>query len=188
MNVDLLPFCGASPKRAYFARPVTAGEFTYATDGVIILRVPRGDAEPTKDLPEIALEKPFEGIEAAGFEPLLTKRKLPAAPEPKKVECYACEGSKTEHGCPNCTCPCERCGGTGEVTDIDEKVSTTVRGVTFDLRYVLLMLSLPGVEVATKADKDKPLLFRFDGGIGALMPMRNKTDKHTEIETKRVAA
>ncbi len=49
--IDLKPFCGDNDIRYYLNEPFSEGEFTYATNGHILIRVPRRD-----DVPEVSVD------------------------------------------------------------------------------------------------------------------------------------
>lgn len=175
-KIDLSKFCGNDMTREYLSKPFSVGQFTYATNGHVMLRVPRRPdaAEQTIDA---KWDAPFAALDKTTFSPLALD--LPKARA--EMECSACEGEGREHECSDCEHECPDCHGTGK-EDGERRVTTTVRGHTYQLRYVRMMLSLPGVEVADATEAVKPLIFRFDGGIGAVMPTRGKMDEHMETE------
>lgn len=177
-EIDLKPFCGTDETRPYLCVPFSHGDFSYATNGHIMVRIPRsGDLpEQTKNI-ATNWDAPFEGFEAATFSPVKVNLPPPIA----DVECESCEGRGQEHDCPDCECICPECEGSG-LESADHGISTTIRGHTYALRYVRLMLSLPGVILADNTDAKKPLLFRFDGGIGALMPRNVPAAKQVDVE------
>ena len=172
---ELKSFCGSEitePFREYLHAPFSRGDFTFATDGKIMVRVSRVRSI-TAEAKEIKhLYRPLEGLQGAEF------RVLPRAilPEVRTEECDVCEGRGTLHDCPDCECGCEKCNGTG---DQNEKISVAVDGVPFALRYIKKLLALPHIAVA-KAEFEKPLLFQFLGGVGSLMPLRAAYDRHFE--------
>ena len=182
MNIDLQQFCGADETRPYLMKPFSLGEFSYATNGHILVRVARleGVDPPAKTFNP---EKPLEGIEAASF--AAPYFKLPA--EPEDTECEDCDGRGCEHECPECHCICRACAGTGSQA-AEGDYSTTYEGVNFALRYVRKMLALPGIEIAKPRTADAPLLFRFEGGVGAVMPQRGESANHIEVFKRPVSA
>jgi hypothetical protein len=180
LNLEALQqFCSTEWSRPYLHKPFSVGGFTYAADGRTLLRVARlADAgEPTKIL---NWDKPLNGIEVATFSPLLHKP-LPKIAAAQEVTCGGCNGSGRDHDCPVCDCKCEVCGG-AKIEKVEPKVSTTVRGNIFNLLYLARILALPSVEFADKTTDRAPLLFRFTGGVGALMPMTRKFPEHVDIE------
>ncbi len=144
-----------------------------------MVRVPR-----CPDVPELPADVPLKdpnrvllGIDAAEYV-ALPPFTLPEAPEYDQ-ECDACDGRGSKHDCPDCSCNCPDCSGTGWL-DPERKISTEVEGAFFNLIYVRKMLGLPGLQIAPSKD-GKPMYFRFDGGCGALMPRRVRCAEHVEI-------
>lgn len=174
--IDLSIFCGRDESRPYLLQPFSFGEFSYATNGHVMVRVPR--------LPDVAeqtqkgkWDAPFEGLEQAAFSaPKFTLPKQPA----QDTECEACDGRGFEHDCPDCECTCSACDGSGSEA-AEANVSTSYEGAVFALRYVRRVLALPGIELAHVKASDAPLFFRFDGGAGALMPMRGESANHINV-------
>lgn len=185
--IDLQQFCAGLDDRPHLRRPFTKGDYTYATDGRIMVRVP-ADAAPFDpcDRADIPVEPPFVKLAEATFAKV-EHGTLPLLPGDKQEECDDCDGRGHEHECPNCECKCDSCGGSGEQT-VRPKISTEIAGCTINLRYALMMLALPGVEVAQNGKKGDPLLFRFDVGVGVVMPIRGQYSEHVEIERAPVAA
>src|ERR1041385_6499269 len=145
IKMDLTKFCAADPFRSYLSKPFSHGKFTYATNGHIIVRVARRE-----DVPEIEQQgnwnKPFEGMEDTKFSPLATVSPLPSVPQTVEDDCTACDGRGHEHECPDCSCTCEECGGTGRCAE-EPRITVSLRGGTFQLKYALMMLGLPDLLV-----------------------------------------
>jgi hypothetical protein len=159
--MDLKSFCGTDPFRAYIHEPFSVGEFTYATNGHIMVRVPRLPDVP-EQTKQAKWDAPFQDLSGTIFESL-DHHALP------------------KQAGPDCECTCENCRGSGKEIFLS-KASTTVRGCVYNLRYIAMALALPGVEFAVaKKTHESPLLFRFDGGLGSVMPMR------IEIEISKAA-
>lgn len=177
--IDLQQFCGATGGRAYLAKPFTVGAFTYATNGHIMVRVERQPDAPElpADCPLKNPDAPLKGIDAATFAPPPAFKMTRF--EPEEVACEDCDERGREHDCPKCECICVACNGTGKETTRDER-STECEGIIFALTYARQMLSLPGIEIAPP-HKENPWLFRFDGGVGAIMPMRGALSDHVKI-------
>lgn len=174
--IDLQQFCGTDETRPYIMKPFSFGDFSYATNGHIMVRVPKmeGVEAPSK---KFNADKPLQGVEQASFVPPTFK--LPPQPS-EEDECTDCDGRGYEHDCPHCECTCRACDGTGNQA-AEGKLTTTFEGITFALRSVRKMLSLPSIEIAKPGESGAPLLFRFEGGVGALMPMRGPSIHHVDV-------
>jgi hypothetical protein len=176
--LDLQPFCSTDTDRYYLMKPFSRAGFTWATNGHILVRV-----QLRADVPDIDKKfnqaKPLEGFESTTF--IIPEFSLPPAPTSTGI-CYRCEGRGLLHDCPDCDCECRDCGGAGDV-DAEKLTSTMLGPKTFALNYVRMMLSLPGIEIAASPSEpdEKPLFFRFDGGIGALMPMGGSKENHIDV-------
>jgi hypothetical protein len=89
MKFDLTPFC-ASPEanRCQIERPWSRGKWTYATDGKIVVRIPRDSEVPENKLAPSAMPlftAHFKG--ASGFQPIVE------APTPGIETCKLCHRS-----------------------------------------------------------------------------------------------
>lgn len=180
--IDLQSFC--SIKQSYLVlcgvdltAPFNAGEFTYATNGHVMVRVDRRDGFQ-KAIVGRDWNAPLAGQAVAKF--FAPALKLPPAPALTGV-CPDCNGE----GSFDCASDCGRCEGFGEI-DPEAQYSTTIKGLHFQLNYVRKILALPAIEISQTAvidsDGTLPMQFRFDGGIGALMPRKGKMSKHVEVE------
>jgi len=127
-------------------------------------------------------DRPLDGIETATF--FRPSFKLPPAP-PETVECTFCDGRGYDHDCPSCQCICDRCHGEGSLNP-ERQTSTLIGHTPFALNYARQVLSLPEIELAglPGAKSDKPLLFRFSEGVGALMPLRSEMIDQIDIELR----
>lgn len=222
MSIDLQPFCSGTGKRLELQSPFTYGDYTYATNGHIMVRVERRDdvdeeAIGTKafvfrgyltGLPDITFS-PFPTVVLPPLEAHVPKpcKSCNATGRIYKVLCVNCHGSGlvTCHACDHendCrTCDgygvrerpattedaadkvedCDNCGGSGDASTDDDRIIYARCGPYFiDRRYVVLMQTLPGIEIdlgrsdlyeGKSTYPVKPILFRFDGGIGAIMPL-----------------
>jgi hypothetical protein len=169
---DLQSFCSTEKSRPYLMSPWSHGDFTYATNGHILIRVPR--------LPEIA-----ENPKAPNAEKVLAMTAsqsettpLPSfeIPASKLSACRSCKGRGTEHDCPDCACECPECDGSGQVV---EKMSLGLHGAIFNAKYILILKKLPGIRVAGQCSPDGPNRFTcHGGGEGAIMPMRGAPRRH----------
>jgi hypothetical protein len=175
MNIDLNSFCELTDEspREELRQPFSRGDFTYATNGHIMVRVPRRIDVSRDVVLKVDPETILAGINETKFRPLPNV----TLPDDSTVACPSCNGSKHEHRCPDCKCKCEYCDGAGLVT---EEISVSIGKAPFALRYVRMLIELPKIEVAkrVKLKPATPILFRFDGGVGALMPMRSRGERH----------
>lgn len=180
--LDLKPFCGIRETyRPYLKQPFTVGEFTYATDGRIMLRLPAmNEFGPPDAKVAVNWNGPLDGIEAASFKKLSVVDGI-EHPKLELVKCEECEGRGRNHACPDCECECDDCDGSGEVYT-EPKISTVIGGIPFGLRYALMVAELPNVEISIHGVGERQrLFFRFDGGVGALMPLCKPHDQIVEI-------
>lgn len=179
MDIDLQPFCSTDIDRQYLLKPFSRNGYTYATNGHIMLRVAERPGIPDVEK-QFNQERPLEGIEAAEFfRPIFD---LPPAPD-GLGPCDKCDGRGYAHDCPDCECECETCGGTSSV-DPERFISTAVGPKSFALNYIRQVLALPDVEIQVfpAEDDGKQMLFRFRGGVGALMPLRGVKGEHVDIK------
>lgn len=191
MQDFLKRFCAApgSDLRKWLTEPFSHEGFTYATNGHILVRVPLIEGFPAATAGNPKLGEHVVGIMKRFDGAVFVKPESVSLPDieesSKEVECDSCEGRGTDHDCPSCTCECDDCGGSGKETKVDT-VSTDFCGCTFRLKYVGQVLALPGVEIAPTSPNSKtqlPLLFRFDGGAGVLMPTTRQLYRHVKIES-----
>jgi hypothetical protein len=169
-TINLETFC--NPGRPELARPFSIDAWTYASDGCVLVRVPRRDeiAECESDFAAkvhamvctVASRKPHYSS-APPFD-------LPERSE-REEECFVCDGSGNahHHHCPHCRCECPRCKGTGKIVALE---TVKIGNVPFNSKYVSWLQRLPNLELDRIPRGVKPLRFRFDGGEGLLMPCR----------------
>ncbi len=169
--LDLKPFCSTKAHVREIREPFPRGDFTYATNSHIMIRIPRRpeDAE-VENAPHA--EKLFDST------PLLPLGPLPAIklPAPKVDDCPKCEGgTESVHSCPDCDCECDKCGGSGT---IEAMTTCEVNGTIFDIKYVRLIQALPGVQFPTAPPKGQGARFTFDGGEGMVMPCASHATRY----------
>ena|ERR1700722_9446675 len=168
--IDLKPFCGVDPFRSYLHEPFSRGDYTYATDGCLCLRVSLR--------PQVKGHEKAPNPEKLGWmseaEFILLDIHLPADED---HECENCDGSGREHQCPDCECECPRCEGTGHLSS-DRDGSVEIRGIAFAMEYIRKILTLPGIAMARDTKATAATMFRFKGGDGLLMPLRGKRLNH----------
>lgn len=197
MKKTLAKFCKDDPVISSMATPWSAGEYSCATNGHILCRIPRrGDIPERDDAPRIDsifdIPAPKEWFPLADIV-------LPALVI-KEVICSDCNGVQGEdHVCPECdgrglvdftnsysdyevdckSCDgegkihkCEKCNGTGKVV-IENLQPVQVGSSHFQLRYLLLLKDLPNCKIGPAAPSLslQAARFVFDGGEGLLMPM-----------------
>lgn len=199
--VDITKFCiaeGLCGLRVYLRRPMQFGDQVLASDGRILVCIPGhfgheeapwGVRNFTRRIEQIIKEAPLTWTPAAAIE-------LPP-PEPcaqcdgsgvmYRVDCHECDGEgESVHG--THTYCCMECDGEGSVVtrhpshgaraqpcDICEGSGASIQPVTVgemrvQRRYLAAIAELPGAQVAPSHEGN--LVFTFDGGWGALAPLR----------------
>lgn len=163
--IDLKPFCSKEETRYYLMTPWSRGNFTYATNGHIAVRIDRVASIEENDIcPDV--EKILPDYAAFQFLPVGEV----AFPPQEMTKCDVCEGRGTEHECGDCTHACDECEGKGA---IEVPVSCDFRKGIFSLHYLRILKTLPGVAApAEYTGKNIPMPFIFDGGVGVIMPMK----------------
>lgn len=196
--IDLQPFCSdASAKRPHLEQPWSRDGFTYATDGRILLRVSREDypAPENDKAPNTDVVGPYNHSELRYWIP------VPELPEPEVRACTLCDGTGKTRKCRECSgfgsCECDcghehdcgYCDGTGRRNGEDEececceagKITTTqtvnVGPALANSEYLRKIRTLPEVAIALPVEEYAPIAFRFEGGVGYLMPMRKGTEQ-----------
>lgn len=180
------------------AAPFQHAGRAYATNRHICIELQ--DADPTlrtiaRKFDAIAnLLKTHEaGFEIAGFKPL--------EGIPEKIDCRSCNGTGTALECRHCEGdgyirdkddPCEHCDGVGETQkekdeyplglipcwfcdgNGEEEQAIDIGHGRFNAHYLRLIASLPNASFAPNPINPAAgaALFVFDGGRGALMPLR----------------
>jgi len=205
--VNLEPFC--APSIPQLREPFSIGDFTYAANGHIMVRIPRrpGIPEADKDW-----RRQLEGGILANLTAALADRSygpLPLYgdhPGTPPTECGWCDGSGKVVKCADCDgdgevmcgeCggdrECETCEGCGSVPSVaaDAQACRGCNGSgrqgiarypthDFDIKYIAMISALPDLQVAFGTapanwrDRNNfatAMTFRFDGGVGVLMPM-----------------
>lgn len=185
--MDLKPFCGKSKA---ISEPFSGGEYSYATDGSIIIRVPV-QAETTKEVPD-GLGYGFPSFDHDLITSWLDMPVLPT----NKITCEKCNGTGKEETCHECNgdgiltfesdyntyeVECERCGGNGKNDEIPcdecegegkipEVPYVKLDSVCLGIKYLELLKDLPDIKFAiVSKDRSEPVRFKFAGGVGLLM-------------------
>jgi hypothetical protein len=138
-------FCASDSSRSILMAPFSQGKYTYATNGTFGIRVERVEGYKKSDLDNIEAIFDLENIPQNAYFLLA----------PITIKCLG---------------PCPMCGCGMVITkDFDYE--------NFYLEHNLLFImnKLPNVTIAYKnKTKYGAIPFRFDGGIGVIMPKRNK--------------
>jgi len=196
MTIDLQPFCGTFCNDD-FDKPFGFGEYTYATNGHIVVRVPLIAGTERKPPVKVAGIKFYPENEHLG-----SWIKVPQYDAPEKERCGSCKGSKRAAPCHDCDgdgtvemlhrshwyeaqckeCDgeglipggdktCSSCDGSGE-TYTDQYARQKIENVTLAVRLLDKIKALPGAELYFPAQKSGMVNFRFDGGVGLVMKMK----------------
>jgi len=205
MNKEkLLEFCSKDETRFALLKPFDYGDFTYATDGRMIVRLPKlgypsPDFTPTRESVENLMSDSYLR-EVVAF---------PAIPEPTQDLCKTCDGSGFNKKCYDCdgsgeveckccgnesdckTCsgsgtlkatkdhphgiPCEDCDGSG---GLKEWAPVEIGGKYFSSKFLWIIKDLAGLVFMVANDSNAAARFTFDGGEGVLMPMSKPATLH----------
>jgi hypothetical protein len=157
-NEQLQKFCSRHLSQS-IAQPFTDGEWTYASNGYVLIRVPVTTPMPWRDnqprnlwtlIPDRCNVVPCE------LPPRWNDRELPV------IDCRECgTGDMPGNGV------CEYCDGTGKTEGrfpipVNRECSASV-----DLKHLRLVHELPGVKLFRQRGKG-PIRVEFDGGDGAM--------------------
>lgn len=158
--IDLQAFCGLS--ESGYTEPWIAGGFEYATDGLICVRVrtSKPDRGPSDGRPA----PPAADIFAAHFDGADVSVSWPAGPY--EAECPDCLGLGFKR--------CKACGHEDECTLCEgygRYAPELPGGVKIRAKHADCIHYLPGVRYA-KVSRGKPMPFRFDGGEGVVLTLR----------------
>jgi hypothetical protein len=176
--VDLTQFCDLNAiHRPFLMEPWSRGEYSYASDGAILVRVPRQ--------PDVA-ENPNAPDAVNNFAGDIdyTDPAIPELPPENREQCRKCDGDGGVCG------DCEDCDGRGYTTNHDD-LSVELSGTPFAARYLHRVLALPGVAISKpfNGSTGAMLAFRFEGGEGRLMALRAPSPVHMRAgETYKQAA
>jgi hypothetical protein len=140
---DLAPFCTGK------WGPFSDGDWTYATDGQICVRVPRRPDVPDRKWPQPNAGPLFIGHGEMRMRPI----DVSELPPENREECPYCRR--------------------GYITNHDD-LSVEVNGAAFAARYISMLNNLPNVRIS-EALSEHTLSFLFDGGEGLIMSLRGIT-------------
>lgn len=160
-TIDLTTWCDTY--REYIKAPWSLGDYSYATNGHVLIRVPRRDDAP--DCNKELLSKVNHNFDVSPAEWL----PIPEV-SPQKIDCDECNGTGEYicHTCDHNHGDCENCDGTGKV---QKRTPVTVGNTLFSDVYLAMIAALPGAQIGVQ-DYPNASRFRFDGGDGLIMPMR----------------
>lgn len=177
----MLAFC-AKPRdrKDMLDAPFTQGDWTYATDGIVGVRISRKILLLGTQAPDLG--KVFAAQFAAqSFYPAPTIH----LPDHKLtvMRCDHCYDGK-HHDCPDCECECSNCNGTGrETRDNDSRASVTFPFGSFQRSIVRRVWRLPGLKIAADVLAPAALPFTFDGGgEGLMMPQMTPYSDNIVVE------
>ena len=166
---ELARFCSTDETRINIVTPWSKDEYSFATNGHLIVRVPRlvdvpeRDAAPSGDK-LFPYKEPPEWVRLSDME----------IPEAVRADCSECNGDKTimHDDCSDCNGHnCPECNGKGEV--IVDRIPVPVGTGHFQLAYLHMLKELPNCKIGPNADPMDHAVFQFDGGDGLLMPMKH---------------
>lgn len=188
----LQKFCASRyDGREYLRKPILRGDHVYATNGHIMIRVPKGGLVAA----ELAYPKGLAEMFDKAKSGLVPWQFVDLPPLPPLKACAFCGGSGKAYQCPSCDGEgyfirddedCAKCGGSGQVTEENphgqvECGNCAGYGNEFNIRveagnagyadiYLHMIADLPGLEFASRGEE--AAYFTFDGGDGLLMPRR----------------
>lgn len=187
----------AEPDHPKMCGPFSFGDYSYASNGHLLVRVSR-----LADVPEWAAlneqaSQMFNGLDFPALTAALVD--IPDFPQPEPEPCPVCNGAGKISTCPECEgagevtfendfheyeVDCLTCHGKGKVAGheicgdcngsgkrrVTKRIEVGCTG--FSSHYLnLLRDHLPGVKIAP-TEPEKANFFKWDGGDGLLMPMR----------------
>lgn len=171
--------CGS--RRFYLAKPWRVGDYVYATDARIAVRVDPacwdGDLAGEGDGCQPKMEPIFAGI--AGVKEWAPLPKFPACEDCRGTgkagrECESCAGTGSRW-CKQCTDEheCQCCEGVGVLYDTCDFCPVPFGPKWVHRQLANKLKSLPNVEWGSADDEPlTPVFFRFTGGAGAVSPIR----------------
>ena len=174
MNLEQLKtFCGIEKTRPKLLDPFSIGEFSFASDGRILVRVPK--------IESVALAADENFAKQVG-------RVFSQPHNPNTVafptEIPAFDGANVCQHCKGTgVCDCKKCGRTYGGGGCDAccggLFNEIPQGVPFGNQivsnfYLLKLKDLPGIQLFNGVDETSCMHFVFEGGEGKLMPIVKK--------------
>lgn len=166
--IDLKPFISTDESRLKITEAWMDGKNAVATDNKILIIVFDQECNRSPDLPQPPdigfIQKHLNEAKEGAWIKAPTLNEL----DPLR-DCETCAGFG-DHECKDCGSPhkCEQCDGTGKVPS---PATTLIGELLYKDWYLAKIAALLNPKVQPLADPNL-LLFRFDGGIGVLMPCR----------------
>jgi len=175
----LQKFCSQDKTRAYLMTPFSSRDFTFATDGRVLIRVRRIEgvreaADTDIDVVRIKTIHSFFAKESPGKWVDLPKNDGTWA-----QDCVDCGGKKVLSiiRCDECDhliklekpIICPHCDGSGKSYNM---VRVPFGNRSLNAEYLIKLALLPKVRMCLGGDETEVVAFTFDGGDGRLMPMR----------------
>lgn len=164
---QLKTYCSMDETRPGILEPWSLGDRTYATDGIILIWVPRIESVPEmenapKNILEIIVDNPFGGAQVA----------IPKLPCPRFSTCGICVSGRVYIGGGK-SVTCGECDGEFEWR---RGISVKVGCQLISDIYLEKIKALPNYALFNSS-KDKLCAagFTFDGGSGLIMPMRKSS-------------
>lgn len=188
---DLQKFCERD--HCKLSEPFSYGQYTYASNGHIMVRVARLSDVPERDDVATMMEK----IDKIFLLPIvqLAHFPLPDFPAPEKHPCKECRGKGKDYTCPECdgdgeiewdtdyhsySAECKQCHGERTINEICpmcdgngfyyKPESFQIGDQLYDKRYLAMIRDLPDSVFVPGSNTKEPGHFTFAGGDGVVMP------------------
>jgi hypothetical protein len=161
---ELKNFCATGDIRYYLNAPFSLGEWTYACNGFLAVRIPRVDTVAEVEVPKNML-KSLSELFAKEFSDWVP---VPAVTIRPDVNCEMCHGTAELECNLGHTHDCDACEGTGKESGYTLDHKTMIGDTCFADNYLAL---IQGWEIAVDPDKEIAAAGIRLGNIrGALMP------------------
>lgn len=194
MLEKLKKFCGDARYNKHIGTPWSIGEFTYATNGFILVRVPRLPEVPEREnvvnIQAVLGENP-EPTEGYVGSPGIGGLQIPECPKCKGIEsnpegCEECEGSgvvtfENDFHDYECTCQscdgdgkhgrCLKCNGTGYLINSEDALIEIAGSWFKKINILNLTREFGHLEIAPPCPAGKASWVRFRGGHALTMPV-----------------
>ena len=177
----LKSFCGDYITNS---EPWNEGEYTYATDGFVLVRVPRmrrvhknGNFVKVRGL--YTSPMPLDGwVDIPTKETLGELTICPGCKGKSPAVCIECDGEGLiefhnefhayEVECKSCDGTCSECRGEGV---IEPTARCEILGKRFTSAYIRMFHGLPNCKIALHAENAKLAWIKFDGGDALIVPL-----------------